>query len=74
MAAVVSQAVGELIDHVSSVQHDARHDPRQGESLASARTSDATAHKRWPYDVFVGVTVLALVLTIVAGIFILLLR
>lgn len=67
VAALLSRAVGELIDHVSQAETGVT---RQIEM----RKLDASAFKRDLFDRFMGVTVLVLTVAIVSGVLIALFR
>jgi len=67
VAALVSRAVGELIDHVSQAETGMRRE-------IEMRKLDASAIKRDLFDRFMGVTVLVLTVAIVSGVLIALCR
>jgi hypothetical protein len=68
VSALVSRAVGELIDHVLQAEVEMRRDIKEGELRASVRTSEANALKRDFFDRVIGVAVLDLTVVIVVGV------
>ena len=74
VSALVSRAVGELIDHVLQAEVEMRRDIKERELRASVRTSEANAFKRDFFDRVIGVAVLVLTVVIVVGVLIELFR
>jgi hypothetical protein len=74
VSALVSRAVGELIDHVLQAEVEMRRDIKERELRASVRTSEAHAFKRDFFDRVVGVAVLVMTVVIVVGVLIELFR
>jgi hypothetical protein len=74
VSALVSRAVGELIDHVLQAEVEMRRDIKDRELRASFRTSETNAFKRYFFDRVISVTVLVLTVAIVVGVLIALFR
>ena len=74
VSALVSRAVGELIDHVLQAEVEMRRDIKERELRASVRTSEAKAFKRDFFNRVIGVAVLVLTVVIVVGVLIELFR
>jgi hypothetical protein len=74
VAALMSRAVGELIDHVSQAESELKRDIKEKVFHASMRMSDVSAFKRDLFDRFVGVTLFVLAVAIVVGVLIALFR
>ena len=74
VSAIVSRAVGELIDHVLQAEVEMKRDIKERELRASVRTSEANTFKRDFFDRVIGVAVLVLTVAIVVGVLVALFR
>ena len=74
VSAIVSRAVGELIDHVLQAEVEMQRDIKERELRASVRTNEANAFKRDFFDRVIGVAVLVLTVAIVVGVLVALFR
>ena len=74
VSAIVSRAVGELIDHVLQAEVEMQRDIKEKELRASIRTNEANAFKRDFFDRAIGVAVLVLTVAIVVGVLVALFR
>ena len=77
VSAIVSRAVGELIDHVLQAEVDMKRDMNEKALHASMRTNKANfknAFKRDFFDWVIGVAMLVLAVSIVVGVLIALFR
>lgn len=74
VSAIVSRAVGELIDHVLQAEVEMQRDIKDRELRASVRTSEANAFKRDFFDRVMGGAVLVLTVAIVVGVLMALFR
>jgi len=70
IAAVVSRAVGELIDHVARAQDDIRRDIQEAEFHASERKSELIIARRESFDRFIGTTIFVMAAAVVCGVLI----
>lgn len=68
VAAVVSRAVGELIDHVTQAEEKVRREIKDKEFQASMRGNELTVYKHDLFDRFVGGTLLVMAIAIVSGV------
>ena len=74
VAALVSRAVGELVDHVAEAQSNLKREIKENDFQRSLRATHLDAFKRDLFDRFMGVTVLALGVAVVIGVLIALFR
>ena len=74
VSAIVSRAVGELIDHVLQAEVEMQRDIKDRELRASVRTNEANAFKRDFFDRLIGVAVLVLTVAIVVDVLMALFR
>ena len=74
VSAIVSRAVGELIDHVLQAEVEMQRNIKERELRASVRTSESKAFKRDFFDRVIGVAVLVLTVAIVVGVLVALFR
>ena len=77
VSAIVSRAVGELIDHVLQAEVEMKRDMNDKDLYASMRTNDAhrkNAFKRDFFDWVIGVAVLVLAVSIVVDVLLALFR
>lgn len=68
VAALVSRAVGELIDHVARVEDDLERDIKDKDFRASMRRSELSAAKREAFDRFVGATLIVTAVAVACGV------
>jgi len=74
VAALLSRAVGELLDHVTQAESDIQRKIQEQEFRAARRMSDAKAFRRDAFDRGVGITLLVLAAAMVIGVLMALLR
>ena len=77
VSAIVSRAVGELIDHVLQAEVEMRRDMNEKDLYAFMRTNDANRKNAFKRDLFewvIGVAVLVLAVSIVVGVLLALFR
>ena len=68
VAAIVSRAVGELIDHVTQAEESVRRDIKQKELEASMRGSELSMYKRDLFDRSIGVMLFIMAAAVVSGV------
>ena len=68
VSAIVSRAVGELIDHMLQAEVEMRRDIKESELRASVRASEPNGVRRDFFDRLIGVAVLVLTVVIVVGV------
>jgi outer membrane murein-binding lipoprotein Lpp len=74
VAAIVSRAIGDLIDHVASAQCDLQREITTLDIQRSMRASEVSAAKRESLERIVGTTVFVMTVAIVSGVLIALFR
>jgi len=74
VAALLSRAVGELIDHVTQAESDIQRKIQEQEFRTAKCTSDAKTFRRHAFDRGVRITLLLLAATMVIGVLMALLR
>lgn len=68
VAAIVSRAIGELIDHVSQAESEMKRDIKEREFHASMRNSELNAVKRELFDRFIGVMLFIMAAAVVSAV------
>jgi hypothetical protein len=74
VATVISNAVGELIDHVSQAESDVRRDIKRTEFGESLRATDIGVARQNRFDHFMAVTLVLLLVSVVSAVVLALLR
>lgn len=68
VAALVSRAIGELIDHVTRVEDDLKREIKDKAFRASMRRSELSAAKREAFDRFIGATLIVIAAAVACGV------